>query len=79
MSAKKVNLPRLQVCIIHGGAKCYWLADGDKPFGSRRYFHPDCEIWFKGARSNRTDHAVMLALQDAHMSARALTYSKIGG
>lgn len=68
--------PIMQVCIIHGGVKCYWLAQDDKPFGSQRYYHPDCDIYFKGSRSHKTDYAVSLALQDAHMSVKALRYYK---
>ena len=66
--------PILQVCIIHGGAKAYWLTADDKPMGRKRYSHPDCEIYFKGSRNHHVDHTVMIALQSANMSAGALVY-----
>lgn len=69
------NKPQMQVVIIHGGVKCFWLARDDKPIGSdQRYLHPDCQIYFKGSRSHKTDYAVSLTLQDARMPVRALRY-----
>lgn len=78
MNRKMNEKPEMQVVIlIHGGVKCYWLTPNDTRIGSdQRYLHPDCQIYFKGSRSHRTDYAVSLALQDAKMSVRALRYHK---
>ena len=74
---KKSGKPEMQVVLIHGGVKCYWLTSNDDRLGrSDRYYHPDCVIWVKGIRSHKMDYAVSLALQDAHMPVRALWYNK---
>lgn len=73
-----MNKPQLQVCIIHNGVKTYWVQRDDKVFGTQRYYHPDCEIFFQGSRSAKSDHAVMIALQYANMPVRALYYHKGG-
>lgn len=71
-----MSKPVLQVINNHVSVTCRWLSDEQRPHGTKRYSHPDCEIWFQGRRTEATDYAVMLALQDCRMRASALRYVK---
>jgi len=48
------------------------LKQNEKPQGQEKYFHPDCVIFLKGRTSDLVSYNLQLALQDRHMSVRAL-------
>lgn len=72
-----MDKPILLVVSDHVSVRCDWVKtvanNNDK---GKRYYHPDCDIVFIGRRSEKTDHAVMLALQDCNMPVRSLVYNR---
>lgn len=72
-----MDRPKLLVTQSYAGIRCDWVRTfANNNSMNKRYYHPDCDIVFIGRRSEKTDHAVMCALQDCNMPVRALRYER---